>query len=114
MDCINTNAGALPSNAGDDFHLLWAAQKLLKMLNHNSDLVSVTVEGPAWQDSIINDLDENKLFSIDLAEYYGGETIHSATLFLTVCGSHPSIFACLLSEILFFDGSCNFSSHATP
>lgn len=79
MNNNSTNAGALPSNAGDDFHLLWAAQKLLKMLNHNSDLSSVTVEGPAWQDSIINDLDESKLFSIDLAEYYGGETIHSAT-----------------------------------
>ncbi|MGZ0043069.1 hypothetical protein [Paenibacillus ottowii] len=79
MNSISTNAGALTSNAGDDFHLLWAAQKLLKMLKHNSDLASVTVEGPAWQDSIINDLDESKLFSIDLAEYYGGETIHSAT-----------------------------------
>ncbi|WP_145410825.1 ATP-binding protein [Paenibacillus xylanexedens] len=79
MNNTSTNAGALPSNAGDDFHLLWAAQKLLKMLNHNSDLSSVTVEGPAWQDSIINDLDESKLYSIDLAEYYGGETVHSAT-----------------------------------
>lgn len=79
MNSISTNAGALPSNAGDDFHLLWAAQKLLKMLDHNSNLASMTVEGPAWQDSIVSDLDESKLFSIDLAEYYGGETIHSAT-----------------------------------
>ncbi len=71
MDIINTNAGALPSNAGDDFHLLWAAQKLLNMLNHNSNLASVTVEGPAWQDSIMNDLDESKLFSIDLAGITG-------------------------------------------
>ncbi|MEC0093924.1 AAA family ATPase [Paenibacillus macquariensis] len=78
MDRINTNAGALPSNAGDDFHLLWAAQKLLDMLRPNSNLASITVEGPAWQDSIVADLDESKLFSIDLAEYYGGETLQSA------------------------------------
>ncbi|MEK4512826.1 hypothetical protein [Paenibacillus sp. FSL K6-2524] len=78
MDSINTNAGALPSNAGDDFHLLWAAQKMLDMLRPNSNLASVTVEGPAWQDSIVADLDESKLFSIDLAEYYGGETLTSA------------------------------------
>lgn len=78
MDSINTNAGALPSNAGDDFHLLWAAQKLLDMLRADSKLTSVTVEGPAWQDSIVADLDDNKLFSIDLAEYYGGESLQSA------------------------------------
>lgn len=78
VDSTNTNAGALPSNAGDDFHLLWAAQKLLDMLRPNSNLASVTVEGPAWQDSIVADLDESKLFSIDLAEYYGGEILQSA------------------------------------
>lgn len=78
VDSINTNAGALPSNAGDDFHLLWAAQKLLDMLRPNSNLTSVTVEGPSWQDSVVADLDESKLYSIDLAEYYGGETLQSA------------------------------------
>lgn len=79
MDNVNTNAGALPSNAGDDFHLLWAAEKLLNLLYPNSDLTSVTVEGPAWQDSVVADLEESKLYSIDLAEYYGGETVHTAT-----------------------------------
>jgi hypothetical protein len=78
VDNINTNAGALPSNAGDDFHLLWAAQKMLDILRPNSNLASVTVEGPAWKDSIVADLDDSKLYSIDLAEYYGGETLHSA------------------------------------
>ena len=79
MKSFNTNAGALPSNAGDDFHLLWAAQKILEMLNQNSDLTAVTLEGPTWQDSIVADIDDSKLYSIDLAEYYRGETFQSAS-----------------------------------
>ena len=74
-----TNAGALSSNAGDDFHLLWAAQKILEMLKPNSALTAVTVEGPAWHDSVVADIDDSKLYAIDLAEYYGGETFQSAT-----------------------------------
>lgn len=74
----NTNAGALPSNAGDDFHLLWATQKILEMLKPNSMITAVTVEGPSWQDSVVVDMDESKLYSIDLAEYYGGEDFLSA------------------------------------
>ena len=79
MDNINTNAGALPSNAGDDFHLLWAAQKILEMLKPNSDITAVTVEGPAWQDSVAVDIDNSKLYAIDLAEYYGGKTFQCAS-----------------------------------
>ena len=72
MENINTNAGALPSNAGDDFHLLWAAQKTLEMLKPNTALTALTVEGPVWQDSVTADIDNSKLYAIDLAEYYGG------------------------------------------
>lgn len=79
MENIETNAGALPSNAGDDFHLLWAAQKILDMLKPNAELKAVTVEGPAWQDSVTADIDESKLYAIDLAEYYGGETFQNAS-----------------------------------
>ena len=79
MDNVNTNAGALPSNAGDDFHLLWAAQKILNILKPNSVITAVTVEGPAWQDSVAADLDDSKLYAIDLAEYYGGENFQSAS-----------------------------------
>ena len=79
MENINTNAGALPSNAGDDFHLLWAAQKILEMLKPNSALTAVTVEGPARQDSDAAEIDDSKLYAIDLAEYYGGKTFQSAS-----------------------------------
>lgn len=30
------NAGAIASNAGDDFHLIWACKKILKILKPNS------------------------------------------------------------------------------
>ncbi|MPW24328.1 hypothetical protein GC105_00785 [Alkalibaculum sp. M08DMB] len=79
MESIKTNAGALPSNAGDDFHLLWAAQKILEMLKPNVTLTAVTVEGPAWQDSVVADIDDSKLYAIDLAEYYGGTDFQSAS-----------------------------------
>lgn len=75
----STNAGALPSNAGDDFHLLWAAQKILEMLKPNPELIAVTVEGPVWQDSVIADIDDSKLYAIDLAEYYGGADFKNAS-----------------------------------
>lgn len=78
MESKKSNAGALPSNAGDDFHLLWAAQKVLEMLKPSTTLTAVTVEGPTWKDSIIADIDDSKLYAIDLAEYYGGTDFQSA------------------------------------
>ena len=66
------NAGAIASNAGDDFHLIWACKKILKILKPNSKLTAVSVEGPSWNESI-QGIDEKKLYSIDLAEYYGGK-----------------------------------------
>jgi hypothetical protein len=79
MEDIKTNAGALPSNAGDDFHLLWAAQKILEMLKPSTTLTAVTVEGPVWQDSVTADIDNSKLYAIDLAEYYGGADFQNAS-----------------------------------
>ncbi len=55
-----SNAGAVASNAGDDFHLIWACKKLLEILKPNSELVAISVEGPAWEDSIQVE-DEQKL-----------------------------------------------------
>ena len=76
MDKKN-NAGAIASNAGDDFHLIWACKKLLEILKPNSELTAVSVEGPTWEDSICIE-DEEKLYSIDLAEYYDGDSFESA------------------------------------
>ena len=73
------HAGAVASNAGDDFHLIWAGKKLLTVLKPNTELMAVTVEGPAWEDSVEIE-DEHKLYSIDLAEYYGGKSFYEASV----------------------------------
>lgn len=65
MSDKNTNAGALPSNAGDNFHLLWAAQKILEMLKSNSVLAAVTVEGTMWQVIIIVNLKKSEILYKD-------------------------------------------------
>ena len=67
------------SNAGDDFHVLWAVRKTLELLDiHNSNLESVTVEGPEFHEGEVIDDTGEKLFSIDTGEYYGGETFETA------------------------------------
>ena len=72
-----SNAGAIASNAGDDLHLIWAGKKLLDILKPNSKLTAISVEGPTLADSIDID-DAEKLYSIDLAEYYGGTSFQQA------------------------------------
>lgn len=76
MDKKN-NAGAIASNAGDDFHLIWACKKLLAILKPNSEITAISVEGPAWEDSIQIE-NESTLYSIDLAEYYHGSNFEQA------------------------------------
>lgn len=71
------NAGAIASNAGDDFHLLWACRKILQTLNSDTNLTAVSVEGASWYDSV-DGTDGEKLYSIDLAEYYGGNNFLQA------------------------------------
>lgn len=66
------HAGAIASNAGDDFHLIWTGKKILEMLKPNSELDAVVVEGPAWEDSIMVE-NQLMLYSIDITEYYGGK-----------------------------------------
>lgn len=57
------HAGAIASNAGDDFHLIWACKKLLETLRPNSELTAISVEGPTWTDSV-QISDEGALYSI--------------------------------------------------
>lgn len=66
------------SNAGDDFHLLWAARKALELLDPNGTLKALSIEGPAPEDAII-DRDGDQLLGIDLAEYYEGEDFNSSS-----------------------------------
>lgn len=38
--------GAVASNAGDDFHILWATREMLRLLDVDGDVTAVKVEGP--------------------------------------------------------------------
>lgn len=38
--------GAIASNAGDEFHILWAAREMLCLLDRHGDVTAVKVEGP--------------------------------------------------------------------
>ena len=62
---------AFESNAGDDFHILWAARKALSLIAPNTTLKALAVEGPDKNEAEEVDPGGGKLLSIDAAEYYG-------------------------------------------
>lgn len=71
-------SGARESNAGDDFHLIWAARRCLSLLQPDSELQAIGLEGPDPTEARLIDPDGGKLLGIDLAEYYGGNDMFSA------------------------------------
>lgn len=71
--------GARESNAGDDFHLVWAAKKALDLLEPNTNFKALCVEGPNPKDAKDFEVDSNDLLSIDIAEYYGAKTFEEAS-----------------------------------
>ena len=64
-------ADAFESNAGDDFHILWAARKALTLIAPKTNLKALAVEGPGKDEAEEVDRSGGKLLSIDVAEYYG-------------------------------------------
>lgn len=70
--------GAIESNAGDDYHILWACRRALRLLELNSDLSLVRVEGVSHEDES-NATDPDVFLGVDLAEYYGGTSIADAS-----------------------------------
>ena len=67
--------GARGSNAGDDFHELWALRQALALLDPGSGLTAVTVEGLRAEDEDGKPLDTWD--GVDCTLYYGGD--HAAT-----------------------------------
>ncbi|QDV25965.1 AVAST type 3 anti-phage nuclease/ATPase Avs3a [Aureliella helgolandensis] len=68
------------SRDGDQFHYLWAARHCLQLLSSESDLVSISIEGPSpneRQGEPPTDVGEEV---IDIAEYFGSENIRDARL----------------------------------
>ncbi|MFC7523133.1 NACHT domain-containing protein [Parapedobacter sp. GCM10030251] len=70
---------AAESNAGDDFHILWAVTRCLKLINFDEGaLKAVSVEGLPYSENSWLDTSGNMMLGVDLVEYYGGDQFHSA------------------------------------
>ena len=69
--------GARGSNAGDDFHELWAMQQALGLLTPNTNLVAVTVEGLSIEDETGSST--TTWDGVDCAFYYGADSAKTAT-----------------------------------
>ncbi len=65
--------GAPESNAGDDFHIWWAASRALKLIEPGARLRLVALEGLAT----VDDPDES-YETVDVSEYIGGDRITTA------------------------------------
>ena len=66
------------SNDGTEFHVLWTARKALRLLDFNSGLNGVTVEGISPLDLSDGKGVDAGLLGIDTAEYYGGVSFETA------------------------------------
>lgn len=69
--------GAIESNAGDDYHILWACRRALRLLEPDSGLSLVHVEGVSRDDEAAT-ADPDAFLGVDLTEYYGGASIADA------------------------------------
>lgn len=69
--------GARESNAGDRFHVLWAARRAVQLLNPRSGLQLVKMEGVSQVDA--SEIDDDFFLGVDLSEYYGGDKFETAS-----------------------------------
>jgi hypothetical protein len=68
---------ALPSNAGDRYHFVYTARRMLDMLHPRSDLELIEMENVAKEDRLLANTPET-FVGVDLTEYYGGVDSDSA------------------------------------
>lgn len=68
---------ASASNAGDRYHFVYAARRMLDMLNPRNNLKLIQMENVAEEDLVLEDTPETFL-GVDLTEYYGGKDRNSA------------------------------------
>lgn len=71
------SSGALASNLGDHYHLLYAVRRMINMLHPRSSLLLLTMEGVAREDIALAKLTKPML-SADVVEYYGGMNFQDA------------------------------------
>ena len=70
--------GARASNAGDQFHELWALQQILGLLVPRTQLSAVSVEGIGHEDGGVARTDAPTWDGVDCALYYGAHTLKTA------------------------------------
>ncbi|NWB99607.1 hypothetical protein HX882_27380 [Pseudomonas gingeri] len=70
--------GAVESNAGDDYHILWACRSALRLLESGCDLTLVRVEGVSRADEVAAK-NPDAFLGVDLTEYYGGDSLSEAS-----------------------------------
>jgi hypothetical protein len=76
-----------PSRDGDQFHHYWAARQCLRLLLPTTDLIAISIEGPAVADG---EQAEDGVDSIDVAEYRGSTDPRTATHIRYVQLKHSS------------------------
>lgn len=69
--------GARASNAGDDFHELWAARHAIRLLSGEQYLQAITLEGVAAEDEA--EAPNGTWDAVDCALYFGSERCEQAT-----------------------------------
>lgn len=74
------SSGARASNAGDDFHELWALRQALFLFDKGSELVAIAVEGLRAEDEVGTPLDTWD--GVDCTFYFGGDRVASANLII--------------------------------
>ena len=70
------STGARESNAGDDFHVLWAARRALKLLDRRLGLKRIVVEGVTPLEDV--DSEDEGFLGVDMTEYLGGDNFTEA------------------------------------
>ena len=68
--------GARESNAGDDFHILWALSRCLKLIDPASGLTAVSIEDVSPSDRAA--AGSRDFLTADVTQYYGGESFDVA------------------------------------
>src|SRR5690349_12483190 len=69
-------SSALASNAGDRYHFVYVARRMLDLL-YDRDLRRVEIEGVAPEDEHLA-TDASAFLAVDVAEYFGGDTAATA------------------------------------
>jgi hypothetical protein len=79
----SSTLGARESNAGDEFHVLWAARRAVQLLNPRSGLCQVEMENVSPVDADGVDEAGDLFLGVDLTEYYDGKDFFTAAKVIT-------------------------------